>query len=260
MAGTPGQSYPWPPHPTPPTQEGESQQMQLEAALRSLREQRGQIAAEIGEYLYSLVLQGQLRDPVVVATFRRLYDHEQHVRELEANLRALPVAPTPVNQSSGFPAVHPVSPPPGMPAVGSEDAATRVAPVGRSSHDSASLPILPPDADETRIQPASLSREPQPSSLLPAGHDHDHDSNANETMIAPVRRPEPVAPSGGVKAAERRCTHCRMPLRANDVNCPVCGRPVTDQAAQAHSPQCRRCGTELRQQDRSCPVCGTPRT
>ena len=91
MAGTPG--YPWPPYSSPSTHEGESQRAHLEAALRMLREQRPQIAAEIGEYLYSLVLQGQMRDPIVLATCRRLYDHEQQILQVEASLRALPAAP-----------------------------------------------------------------------------------------------------------------------------------------------------------------------
>lgn len=192
MAGTPDSGYAWSPSPTPSTPGSESQRVQIEAALRILREQRLRIAAEIGEYLYSLVLQGQMRDPVVLAICRRLYDHEQEVVQMEATLRALPPAPPPVGNS-----YSPMSPLPS--SVGSEESAT---------------------------------------------------------LIAPPRRPEPVAPGAG-KPAERRCTHCRMPLRANDTTCPVCGRAVTEQSAE--SPQCRRCGTELRPQDRTCPVCGTPR-
>lgn len=213
MAGTPG--YPWPPYPSPSTQEGEGQRAQLEAALRALRAQRPQIAAEIGEYLYGLVLQGQLRDPIVLATCRRLYDHEQQVLQLEANLRSLPVAP--LNHPPAYVPPIPVNPPPGS----HDDGATVVAP-----HDS------------------------QPPSFRPA------DLDSSETLIAPVRRPEPVTPGGG-KTTERRCGHCRMPLRANDTTCPVCGRPAGEQPAPAA--QCRRCGTDLRPQDQSCPVCGTPR-
>ncbi len=193
MAGTPDSGYGWSPSPTPSPPGSESQRAQLEAALRTLREQRPQIAAEIGEYLYSLVLQGQMRDPIVLATCRRLYDHEQQIVQVEANLRALPVAPPPVGQPHSL------------------------------------MPSLP----------------------SPVG------SEESATMIAPVRRPEPIAPGVG-KPAERRCTHCRMPLRANDTTCPVCGRAVAEQATE--SPQCRRCRTELRSQDRICPVCGTPRT
>lgn len=250
MAGTPG--YPWPPYPSPSTHEGESQRAQLDAALRALREQRPQIAAEIGEYLYSLVLQGQLRDPIVLATCRRLYDHEQQVLQLEANLRALPVAP-PLNQPPAFVPPIPVNPPPGVhpppgPSTGShDDAATIIAPSGRSSHDSAAFSAADPDA--TRIAPPG-SHDAQSPAFRPA------DLDSGETRIAPVRRPEPVTPGGG-KTTERRCGHCRMPLRANDTTCPVCGRPAGDQAAQAA--QCRRCGTDLRPQDQSCPVCGTPR-
>jgi len=223
MAGTPGSGsgsgYPWPPYPLPSAQGVESQRAHLDAALHALREQRPQIAAEIGEYLYSLVLQGQMRDPIVVATCRRLYDHEQQVVQLEANLRAISSASPPAS-------VPPVANPPGLPPIPaslvSEESATVVAPVGRSS----------PDADVTRIAPSS----------------HDTPS---------PRRPADRG-AGAAKPAERRCTHCRMPLRANDTSCPVCGRAVADQVAE--SPQCRRCGTELRPQDRACPVCGTPRT
>lgn len=193
MAGTPGSGYGWSPAPTPSTSGSERQRAQLEAALRTLREQRPQVAAAIGEYLYGLVLQGQLRDPIVLATCRRLYDHEQQIMQVEANLRALPVTPPLVGQ--------PHSPLPPLPSsVGSEESAT---------------------------------------------------------LIAPARRPEPVAP-GAEKPAERHCIHCRMPLRANDTTCPVCGRAVAEPVAE--SSQCRRCGTALRLPDRICPVCGTPRT
>ncbi len=192
MAGTPDSGYGWPHAPTPATPWSEDQRAQLEATLRTLREQRPQVAAEIGEYLYSLVLQGQMRDPIVLTICRRLYDHEQQMVQVEANLRALPAAPSPVG--------HPYSPMPPLPSsVGSEESAT---------------------------------------------------------LIAPTRRPESVTPGAG-KPVERRCTHCRMPLRANDTTCPVCGRAVAEQVAE--SPQCRRCGTDLRPQDRACPVCGTSR-
>ena len=224
MAGTPG--YPWPPYPMPSTHEGESQRAQLEAGLRMLREQRPLLAAEIGEYLYSLVIQGQMRDPLVLATCRRLYDHEQQVLHLEANLRALPAA-----SPAAAPIYVPVPPIPSNPPPG---------PIGGSNDDSATV-----------IQrPSTGSHDAQPS-LRPA------DLDSSESVIAPVRRPEPVTPGGG-KTTERRCGHCRMPLRANDTTCPVCGRPAGEQPAQAA--QCRRCGTDLRSQDPSCPVCGTPRS
>ncbi len=193
MAGTPGSDYVWPPFPTPSTPGSESQRAQLDAALHALREQRPQVAAEIGEYLYGLVLQGQMRDPIVLATCRRLYDHEQQIMQVEATLRALPVAPPPVGQPHF------------------------------------SMPSLPSSVG----------------------------SEESATLIAPTHRPKPVAP-GAEKPAEQRCIHCRMPLRANDTTCPVCGHAIAEQVAE--TPQCRRCGTELRLQDRICPVCGTPRT
>ena len=253
MAGMPG--YPWQPYPSPSTQEGENQRAQLEATVRMLREQRPQIAAEIGEYLYSLVLQGQMRDQVVLATCRRLYDHEQQILQIEANLRALLPAP-PANQASAYIPPNPINPSTGLSPGNNEDSATIVAPSSRSSHDAAALA----DMDVTRVAPPGSqergrvgtgSHDAQPPALRPA------DLDAGETKIAPVRRPEPIAPGGG-KTTERRCNHCRMPLRANDTTCPVCGRPAGEQPAQAA--QCRRCGTDLRPQDHSCPVCGTPRT
>jgi RNA polymerase subunit RPABC4/transcription elongation factor Spt4 len=257
MAGTPGSGsgsgYSWPPYPSPSTQGGESQRAQLEAALHAAREQRPRIAAEIAEYLYSLVLQGQLRDPIVLATCRRLYDHEQQVVQLEANLRALAAAP-PGSQPPAYASPQAANTPPGLPPIpsslGSEESATVIAPANRAARATGSFAA--PDADATRIRYSPPgSHDAPPPGLRPADLDSD------ETRIAPVRRPEPVAP-GATKPAERRCTHCRMPLRANDTTCPVCGRPVVEQAAE--SPQCRRCGTELRSQDRTCPVCGTPRT
>ncbi len=243
MAGTPGSgsgsSYAWQPYPSPSLQGGDSQRLHLEAALRALREQRPQIAAEIGEYLYSLVLQGQLRDPIVVATCRRLYDYEQQVTQLEANLRAIPAVSMPIGQppASVPPAAnHPPGLPPIPASPGGDDSATVVAPAGRSSHD----------ADVTRIVPGTSSGDAGRQRGAPSSHD-----------VPSPRRPADRG-AGAAKPAERRCTHCRMPLRANDTSCPVCGRAVVEQVAE--SPQCRRCGTELRSQDRTCPVCGTPRT
>lgn len=257
MAGTPGSgsdsNYPWPPYPSPSTEGSESQRAQLEAVLHATRAQRPQIAAEIGEYLYSLVLQGQLRDPIVVATCRRLYDHEQQIMQLEASLRAIPAAPIPIVPPIAY-TPQAANLPPGMPpipsSIGSEESATIVAPANRASHDA--VPFSAPDADATRIQHA-----PSGSGDARSPSHHPADLDSGETLIAPVRRPGPTAPGAG-KPAERRCTHCRMPLRASDTTCPVCGRPVAEQAAE--SPQCRRCGTELRPQDRICPVCGTPRS
>jgi RNA polymerase subunit RPABC4/transcription elongation factor Spt4 len=284
MAGTPG--YPWPTYPSPSTQEGESQRIQLEAALRALREQRTQIAAEIGEFLYGLVIQGQVRDPIVLAACRRLYDHEQQVAQLEASLNALQAAQpmgqtpafvpsVPVNQPPGaLSGLPPVQPPVRQSAGGHENLETIILPSGRSSHDSGALPAVDRNLGATRIGPSvpqeggreygvqggdaatvvqrvsSPSRDVRPPALQPV------DLESSETEIEPVRRPDPLPGRG--KATERQCAHCRMPLRANDTVCPVCGRPAADHVAQA--PQCRRCGTELRPQDRSCPVCGTPRS
>lgn len=267
MAGTPG--YPWPPYPSPSTHEGESQRMQLEAALRALRAQRAQIAAEIGEYLYGLVIQGQVRDPIVLATCRRLYDHEQQVAQLEASLSALQVAPiaqppafvppVPVNQQpTPPPGLPPVQPPAARSAGSHESPETIILPSGRPAHDSGALPVADADPGATRIA-SSGSQEGGRGYGAPGGDAAtvvQRVSSGVPDAQPPARRPEPQPGRG--KATERQCAHCRMPLRANDTTCPVCGRPAAEQAAQ--SPQCRRCGTELRPQDRSCPVCGTPRT
>lgn len=277
MAGTPGSGseYAWPPFSSPSTQGGESQRAQLEAALRALREQRPQVAAEVGEYLYSLVLQGQLRDPIVLATCRRLYDHEQQIVQLEANLRALPAVPLPVSPPPAYLPPQ-AAPPAGLPPIptstGSEESATVIAPVHRAPHDA--TPFASPDAAVPRVVPGISSgdaiapraqsgdaptvirRTPPGSHDAPPGAHGSADPDLAETRIAPARRPEPAPPGAG-KPTERRCTHCRMPLRASDTTCPVCGRAAAERAVE--SPQCRRCGTELRPQDRACPVCGTPR-
>jgi RNA polymerase subunit RPABC4/transcription elongation factor Spt4 len=227
-----------------------------------------------------------VRDPIVLAACRRLYDHEQQVAQLEASLNALQVAP-PIGQTPGFvPPVSvnqppiapsglpPVQPPAGQSVGSHEDSATVILPSGRSSHDLGAPPVADVDPGATRIDSSgsqvsergygaqggesptivervsSGERDVQPPALRPAALE------SPETLIAPVRRPEPLPGRG--KATERQCAHCRMPLRANDTICPVCGRPAAEHVAE--SPQCRRCGTELRPQDRSCPVCGTPRS
>src|SRR4051794_38753399 len=95
MAGTPGYG-PWPPYNASATPE--AQRAQLEAMLRALREQRPTVLAEIGDYLYSLVMQQQMRDPVVINAFRRLYDHDQQIQQAEAGLHSLSVSYPPVSQ------------------------------------------------------------------------------------------------------------------------------------------------------------------
>lgn len=206
MVGTPGAGYPWPPYSSPPsTHEGESQRAQFEAALSFLREQRAQIAAEIGEYLYGLVIQGQVRDPVVLATCRRLYDHEQQMAQLEASIRALPVASPPVGKPPGYtPIVAPGGPPgfapgafglPGtnppptpLPPASDDDGATVIAPISRPARDAGSH-----DADATRVVPAASG----------AGDSHGSrsQSEGGETL---VQRAVPASHDSQPHRASRR--------------------------------------------------------
>jgi len=191
MGETPGSIYTWPPSPTPSTSGSESQRAQLDAALRTLREQRPQVAAEIGEYLYSLVLQGQMRDPIVLATCRRLYDHEQQMMQVEANLRALPVASPPVGQ--------PHSPMPPLPSsAGSEESATLIAPTHQPK------PVAPG------------AKKPVELCCI--------------HCRMPLRTNDTTCPVCGRAVAEQvaeppQCRRCGTELRTQDRICPVCGTP-----------------------------------
>lgn len=206
MVGTPG--YPWSPYSTPSTHEGEAQRSQLEAALVILREQRGQIAAEIGEYLYGLVIAGQMRDPVVLAACRRLYDHEQEMQRLEANLRALP--PASVNQTPGYTPSVPARAP-GMPGTN---------PPTPPSNDPAHL-----DA-ETLIAPIPRSNPPSPTRGKAADRQCTH-------CHMPVRATDTICPVCGkpvnepAAAHSSQCNRCGTELRPQDKVCPVCGTART---------------------------------
>jgi RNA polymerase subunit RPABC4/transcription elongation factor Spt4 len=244
MAGSPGYG-PWPPYNASATPEG--QRAQLEAILRALHEQRPQIVAEIGEYLYSLVMQQQLRDPVVVSAFRRLYDHDQQIRQAEAGLRTLSVSYPPVNQPQSYapPAYSSPSynPPPVSPPLSQQPGWTP--PV--SAPPSSAAPGNDEMIDTRRAgQPAAVARPP---SNQVASDDFD-----SQEATRPARpRQEPAPPR---QATDRVCMHCKTPLRPKDTICPVCGLPAEEMPASA---TCVRCGTELKPTDAVCPVCGTPR-
>lgn len=174
----------------PPSDGGEGQPTNPEAALRALQEQRARVAAGIGDYFYDLVMRGQLRDPAVIALCRPLYDIEQQIARTEADLRASgsrrsPAVPNDTGGAAGVPRV------------------------------------------------------------------------ATEGSAPPAGRPAPGA-ARRAQSEERHCLHCRMPLRADDALCPVCGRSA-DAPDPTRVPHCHRCGTALRPQDAVCPVCGTAR-
>lgn len=127
----------------------------------------------------------------------------------------------------------------------------------------------------TRAAPPAIPASPVPV----------QDREEMDTAIMPGRQPagqsgSPASVSSGERAdnapntthhvhgmhvsEDRVCGHCRMPLKATDRACPVCGRDTRDAVSLAATPaqasQCVRCGTTLRPQDHICPVCGTART
>lgn len=71
-----------PPHAGP----GGESPAALDANLRALREERGRLAAGIGEQLFRMVMSGQVRDPAVIAVCRPLYEIEQQMFRVEAAL------------------------------------------------------------------------------------------------------------------------------------------------------------------------------
>jgi RNA polymerase subunit RPABC4/transcription elongation factor Spt4 len=239
MGGTPGYG-PWSPYGGNATPE---QRAQLEAMLRTLRDQRPAVIAEIGEYLYGLVMRGQLGDQIVIGAFRRLYDHDQQIQQTEAGLRALSTSYPSVSAS---PASY--APPYAQPAYSAPpvvSAQPRQAP-GWSPPASTPPPSVPAGmtpsvaSDDERI-------DTRPASSGPSSRD--------ATRPAALRQPE-AAPTVPKRATDRVCMHCKTPLRPKDTICPVCGLPAEEMPASA---TCTRCGTELKPTDTACPVCGTPR-
>jgi RNA polymerase subunit RPABC4/transcription elongation factor Spt4 len=237
MAGTPGYG-PWPPYGASTTPE--AQRAQLEATLRALRDQRPVIVAEIGEYLFSLVMQQQVRDPVVIAAFRRLYDHDQQIQQAEAGLRAI---------SASYP---PVSQPPTPYGAASYNPSAYNPPL--SQQPSWTPPVsAPPPSGPGNMTPSVVPSEElldtRPAVQPPKPH-----SSQDDTRPAVPRPPQPAsAPAAGM---DRVCMHCKTPLRPKDTTCPVCGLPAEEMPAAA---TCVRCGNILKPTDASCPVCGTPR-
>ncbi len=59
----------------------------LDANLRALREERGRLAAGVGEQVYRMVMSGQVRDPAIIAVCRPLYEIEQQMFRVESALR-----------------------------------------------------------------------------------------------------------------------------------------------------------------------------
>lgn len=194
MAGTPGYG-PWPPYTAPATQE--AQRAQLDALLRTLHEQRPTLAAEIAGYLYGLVMQGQLRDPVVIGAFRRLYEHDQQIRQAETALRTLSTA-YPLGSPLPAYAPQPSWTPPTTPAP-SEPPASRA--------EQARPPALPPDAERPVARLCVHCK-------------------------TPLRAKDTICPVCGLPAAQpaadvTNCQRCGTELKATDRACPVCGTPRT---------------------------------
>ncbi len=252
MAGTPGYG-PWPPYNASATPEG--QRAQLETTVRALREQRAGIAAEIAEFLYGLVMQQQLRDPLVISAFRRLYDHDQQIQQAEAGLRALstsyPPAGTP--QSYAPPAytspvsnsLPPVSPALSQPPVWTPPITPQNVPGGVTPS------VVPGNEEMVDTRPAAQPTPiPRPPSTPPPASNY---TSQDATRPAKVQQPASGAPKQGT---ERVCIHCKTPLRPKDTTCPVCGLPAEAMPAAA---TCVRCGNILKPTDMSCPVCGTSR-
>ncbi len=82
MPEYPGASWPPPIAGTP----GRDDAPVSQDALRRLREQRAATAQGIADYLYRMVMSGQMRDPAVVAACRPLYEMEQQISRMEAAL------------------------------------------------------------------------------------------------------------------------------------------------------------------------------
>lgn len=199
MAGTPGYGA-WPPYTAPTTQE--AQRAQLEAMLRTLYEQRPALAAEIAAYLYGLVMRGQLRDPVVVAAFRRLYEHDQQIQQTEAGLRTLSTASPAANPLPAY-APPPSWSPPAVPP-------PSVPPASDAEPDR--LPALPPDA------------APAPAVAGKPGE------RVCVHCKTPLRAKDTICPVCGLPAdrpavVDARCHRCGNELKASDRACPVCGMP-----------------------------------
>jgi RNA polymerase subunit RPABC4/transcription elongation factor Spt4 len=252
MAGTPGYG-PWPPYNASATPEG--QRAQLEATVRALREQRPGIAAEIAEFLYGLVMQQQMRDPLVISAFRRLYDHDQQIQQAEAGLRALSTSYPPAVPSQSYaPQQYNQqaynAPPSVSPPLSQQQAWTP--PVPPQSVPGGMTPsVVPGNEEMLDTRPAA-----QPTPIAPPPSIQPQPSNyTSQDATRPAKAPQPAsaAPKQGT---DRVCMHCKTPLRPKDTTCPVCGLPAEEMPAAA---TCVRCGNILKPTDTACPVCGTPR-
>jgi len=210
-----------------------------EAALRALRQGRAETAQRIGEHLYRMIMGGLLHDPAVIAACRPLYEMEQQILRMEAALGT-------TGAGAG------ASPP------------TQTALPVVAAPSSSSSPMQDREEMSTAITPG---QRPAWQSGPPAGAssgDHVEDaSHTSSSSSSPSPSPSSVRHMHGAHAADRLCGHCRMPLKATDRLCPVCGRDTADAVSLATTPaestNCVRCHTVLRPHDHLCPVCGTAR-
>lgn len=189
MSGPPGPHWSSPPHGAAP---GGESPAALDAALRTLREERERLVSGIGEQLYGMVMRGQLRDPAIIAAFRPLYDTEQQIFRIEAALRTY--------------GSQPPQPAPAPPA--------RDTPGGR----------LPWESGPPHAPAPSASRQPTRMCA------HCHTPIRSQDAHCPVcgrsavdALPLTPVPIAAADAPAERCARCGNLLRGQDRFCPVCG-------------------------------------
>ena len=220
------------------THSGDGEVLPSEAALRALREGRAEIAQRVGEHLYHMIMGGLLHDPAVIAACRPLYEMEQQILRMEAVLGTA-----------------------GAGAGASSLTQTALPVVAAPLSSLSSPPAAIVDRDEMSTAVTTPGQRPAWQSGSPAGASSEgHADDAFHTSSSS----SPAHHTHGAHAADRLCGHCRMPLKATDRLCPVCGRDTADAvsltATPAQSTNCDRCSTVLRPHDHLCPVCGTART
>jgi len=213
-----------------------------EAALRALRQGRAETAQRIGEHLYRMIMGGLLHDPAVIAACRPLYEMEQQILRMEAALGTSGVGASPLTQTA-LPVVA---------ASSSSSSSSSSPPAAMTNRDEMSTAITPGQ------RPAWQSGPPAGASSGDHAEDASHTSSSSSSSSA-----RHTHGGHGPHAADRLCGHCRMPLKATDRLCPVCGRDTADAVSLATTPaestNCVRCHTVLRPHDHLCPVCGTAR-
>jgi len=167
--------------------------------LRALREGRAEIAQRIGEHLYRMIMGGLLHDPAVIAACRPLYEMEQQILRMEAALGTSGAGASPLTQTA-----LPVVAASLSPVQDREEKATAITPGQR---------------------PAWQSGPPAGASSGEQSDDASHASSSSSAHHA-----------HGAHTADRLCGHCRMPLKATDRTCPVCGRDTADAVSLAATP------------------------